>query len=198
MDVTVPCQNCVVLRSQCLLLKEEVKNLNQKLDKLLDIVLREKNDSSTQTHCISYQSQFCQTELNSSDKNSVQSETISFSQSCELDTHISEALTIPTLNTSLASIHDDVLMDIFVKSSETNAQISTSPSYASSLIVLPYISLPNQPFSNFDYNKLDQDSNFDIRLNNRSLCYYGCSKYTYNGISHQPKPIPETSNSIVY
>ena len=55
------------------------------------------------------------------------------------------------------------------------------------------MSVPSQPFSMFDHTILDQETEFNIKLPNRSLCYYGSSSYCYSGVSHQPKPIPPNS-----
>ena len=89
-------------------------------------------------------------------------------------------------------------MDIYMDS--VNKSDSTIPqSYVLPLITLPYISVPNQPFSKFDLSILDHETKFSIKLPNRSLCYYGSSSYSYNGVKHQPQPTPPDSylNSIL-
>ena len=84
-------------------------------------------------------------------------------------------------------------------SSVTKSKSTIPQNYASPLIMLPYISIPNKPFSNFDLSTLDQATNFNIILPNRSLCYYGSSSYSYNGTKHQPQHIPSGNyiNSIL-
>ena len=201
----ITCQNCVDLKSQCLLLKEEIIALNRKLDNLLDAVCRDKIDKSCQTPFSSCQSLSTQTVI-STLSNTHQLTTNSNSQtndilslSTDSHNHITEVLSKPTLDTSLSvSMQDEILMDIFTKSSkiENNIQGVLPKSYATPLIILPYISLPNQPFSNFELSALDKDSNFDVKLHNRSLCYYGISNYCYNGVKHQSKPIPESGNYL--
>ena len=180
------CQNCEVLKSQCLLLKEQVVTLTQKIDSLLDAVFRNKCDSSSQTLPICYHSLSTQTEMNITE---------SFTQ-----THVTEEQSSPTLDESLSSIQEEILMDMFMKSSETDNNVSNinSQTYVPPLILLPFISLPNQPFSLFKLDALEQDTNFDTRLHNRHLCYYGSSIYSYNGIRHKPKPIPASGNYLCH
>ena len=62
--------------------------------------------------------------------------------------------------------------------------------------MLPYISFPNQPFSDFCLRYLDQDTTFDIKLHNRKLCFHGQSCYSYNGVRHLPKPLPVSDNYL--
>ena len=178
------CQNCEVLKSQCILLKDQVTTLTQKIDSLVDAVFRNKCDSSSQTLPINYPSLSTQTDMNITE---------AFTQ-----THVNEELSSPTLDVSLSSIQEDILMDMFTKSSETENNVSNihSQTFVPPLILLPFICLPNQPFSLFKLDALEQDTNFDIRLHNRYLCYYGSSIYSYNGIRHKPKPIPASGNYL--
>ena len=83
-----------------------------------------------------------------------------------------ELLSLSTLDASVNSTQDNLLMDIYM-SSVTKSESSIPQNYASPLIMLPYISIPNKPFSNFGLSTLDQETNFNIILPNRSLCYYG-------------------------
>ena len=64
------------------------------------------------------------------------------------------------------------------------------------LIILPCIKLPGRPFKNVDFEKLDQGVSFETKLSNRSLSYYGLSKYSYNTIVHEPKPLPSPEHYI--
>ena len=175
-----PCENCEILKTQCLQLKEEINVLNQKLDSLLNAVFRSKNDFS------------CQTPLTSCHSSSTQTETES-----QLMT-TADSLSKSILDVSQISNQYDILMDIFMKSSEPGDKVGgISPNiYALPLIILPFISLPNKPFSNFTLDSLNQDTDFDIKLHNRALCYYGESYYAYNGIRHQPKPLPTSDNHL--
>lgn len=89
-------------------------------------------------------------------------------------------------------------MDIFMKSNDLDCNISNIPpnQYAVPLVMLPYISVPNQPFSDFSLVSLDQDTTFNILLHNRKLCFYGQSPYSYNGVRHHPKPLPASENYL--
>ena len=89
-------------------------------------------------------------------------------------------------------------MDIFMSSSEpmSNATYVPQKNYAIPLLMLPYISIPNQPFSDFCLSSLDQGITFDIELHNRKLCFYGQSSYSYNGVRHTPKPLPAPDNYL--
>ena len=190
---------------ECAALRVEIKTLHEKFDNLLKTLANKKD--------ISCQDFSCQTDFIISSPSSLappngfQTLTSSipnlqFSDSpVNVPSSVSTLapLSVPTLDTSLTAIQDDVLMDIFLQSSKslesandlTSHQIPPAP-----LIVLPCIQLPNAPFKNFDFDKLDQDTSFEIKLKNRSLCYYGLDKYSYNGLVHEPKPIPLSGNYI--
>ena len=42
---------------------------------------------------------------------------------------------------------------------------------------ISHISLPNQPFANFDIEQIDKDIVYDQKLSTRSTCYFG--EYPY-------------------
>ena len=94
---------------------------------------------------------------------------------------------------------DDVLLDLFIKSSESHGNqenLISDNVYAIPLVKLPYLHVPNQPFSQFDFNKLDSETAYDKRLHNRSISYFGEVSYSYNNITHTPKPIPASDTYL--
>ena len=115
-----------------------------------------------------------------------------------ITTETNEQLLKSALDVSSTSIHDDVLMDIFMSSSEPVSSVTSVPqkNYAIPLVMLPYIGIPYQPFSDYCLRSLDQDTTFDIKLHNRKLCFYGQSCYSYNGVRHLPKPLPVSDNYL--
>ena len=200
------CKSCETLKSQCLLLREEVKTLNQKLDNLLNTVFQEKKEFSCQTD-ITMAMPVLDSLLTADScdkKNSACQTTIAmheisgmFGLESVVPSTKSVEISVPNLDTTSTSIQEDLLMDIFTESRTMQNNVDTlSENYVPLLIVLPYIRLPNKPFSNFEFNALDQDSKFDIQLTNRSLCYYGISSYCYNGVKHHPNPIPTSENYL--
>ena len=198
------CESCETLKSQCLLLREEVKILTQKLDNLLNVVFHDKKEFSCQTEITmpvldsiltadanDKQNSACQTAITMNDISGT------FGLESAVPCTKSVEISVPNLDTTSTSIQEDLLMDIFEESRTKQNNVNTpSDSYVPLLIVLPYIKLPNKPFLNFEFNALDQDSKFDIQLNNRSLCYYGISSYSYNGVKHHPNPIPTSGNYL--
>ena len=176
------CGNCISLTQQCLELKDEISKLNQKLDNLLDSVLRNKLDFSCQSSP-SLNSKYTQTEINEVDiiPASCFNQLASTTQT-DNAIELSENLA----NTSTYSCAGYQFYESIVE----------SETYVVPLVKLPYIHLSNQPFSSFDVNTLDKDSAFDIKLHNRSMCYYGDSNYSYNNIVHQSRPIPSSNNYL--
>ena len=178
-----PCTNCSSLSEQCFELKEEITILTQKLDNLLKVVLCDRKD-------------FC-----------CQANPLLVSSSTQTD---DDTITIPPViphdkplfpdifcDTSLSSTYQDsILMDIFISTESTNDQVRSDTdhekAYATPFVVLPFVSLPNLPFANFDFNTLDQETDFDTILNTRSLSFFGDFRYSYNGVKHNPKPIPSS------
>ena len=71
--------------------------------------------------------------------------------------------------------------------SQTGIDSETSPKSQS-----PCNFMPNQPFSHFDYDQLDNEIVFDKDLNNRSVCYFGSFPYSYGSITHQARPLPNS------
>lgn len=127
------CKNCELLKSQCLDLKEGIKVLTQKLDNLMDTVFCSKSDFSCQTVSTSCQSLSTQTDT----------------ESLSSESHIQNILSSDSiLDASSTSVQNDILMDVFIKTSvPENNLVSMSPrTYALPLVILPFISLPEQPF----------------------------------------------------
>ena len=175
------CQNCASLSLQCKQLKEEISILNQKFDNLLNIVSKNKKD-----FC-------CQVDpLLTLTTSSTQTETeikLPIIPNINSESSIPEVLVDSSLSTSY---QEDILLDIFNKYDSTNEIPPVLPqenSYVAPFVVLPYVNIPNSPFSDFDITAIDEEIVFDKFLNNRSLCYFGECSYSYNQIKHEAKPI---------
>ena len=173
------CENCDYHKARRLKLEQDVSELTQKLNRLLAAEFYGKTESSCQTQSVIFDSICTQT--------SHDNPSSSCNQVCQTDTHVlsditsvqsnptamsPELLSLSTLHASVNSTQDNLLMDIYM-SSVTKSESTIPQNYASPLIMLPYISIPNKPFSNFDLSTLDQETN--MILPNRSLCYYGSS-----------------------
>ena len=185
-----PCTNCSSLSEQCIQLKEEISVLTQKLDNLLKVVLCEKKDFCCQVNPFLVSS--------STQTDNV---TITTPPVVSHDKPLSPLFPDIFCDTSLSSTYQDsVLLDIFLSTESTNDQVSSvthhEKAYATPFVVLPFVSLPNLPFANFDLTKLDQETDFDTILNTRSLSFLGDFSYSYNGVKHNPKPIPTSDKYL--
>ena len=199
------CVKCESHKAQCLNLEKDVFELTQKLNRLLAAEFYGKTDRSCQTQSVICDSVCTQTSHDNPVSNCdqiCQADSPVLSDVTSLQSNLTvrsaELLSLSTLDASINSTQDNLLMDIYM-SSVTKSKSTIPQNYAPPLIMLPFISIPNKPFSNFDLSTLDQDTNFNINLSNRSLCYYGSSSYSYNGATHQPQPIPPGNyiNSIL-
>ena len=174
------CTNCVSLTVKCLKLEDEVNKLNRKLDHLIASLSYDKKDFGCQSIPIF---------------DSISTQTINCdSISSECSTQTDNALFVPadvTLETSNLSSNgqDDVLLDIFLKTNKTD-------NYAVPLVKLPFVLIPNHPFSQFDFDRLDKETVYDKRLHNRSVAYYGETNYSYTNITHVPKSLPECNTYL--
>ena len=97
--------------------------------------------------------------------------------------------------------HDNLLLDIFSNANIYHVvqdNVNTSLTYhdlnVQALAILPYILIPNQPFLHFNVDRLIEDTIFETKLHNRSICYYGHYNYTYSVITHKAQAIPASGN----
>lgn len=179
MDNQNSCQNCISLNEQCLQLKHEIMLLNQKLDNLLNHVFQEKVDSFTQMDPPITNSKV------SASTQTKQSQVMSSYSQTEGTDHHSDSLS-------------EIVLESSKNSESTNGveQMSNSNFSNDCGNVVPYLLVPDQPFAKFDMSKLDRDTIFDIKLANRSLCYYGILPYSYGSLKHSPKQLPTSGNYI--
>ena len=92
-------------------------------------------------------------------------------------------------NSSSSSNKTDVLFDLFLEADKIqSSEIIQQNNHTTSID--PCTFLPNQPFSHFSLDTLDEGINFDKTFGNRSTLYYGEQTYSYSNIRHPPKPIP--------
>ena len=199
------CVNCTVLKKQCLELKEEINTLTLKLDRLINAVFYDKNNVASQT--TSSVSDFaCQTQSNFNTLDTSQTSVVPLLQSnlqsndCDHNStdsrilsHSMGGMNLDSLLCGVTSINDssdNALLDIYINA---DPPVTQNPIPH---IVMPYISLPNHPFYQFDLSKLEQDIQFDHKLHNRSVSYFGDYSYSYNNIVHQPCPLPSSENYI--
>ena len=178
------CTNCASLTAKCLKMKEELSKLNRKIDHLMASLSYDKEDFGCQSTPIVVSMQ-TQTESCVELSNAMSSE-------CSTQTNnVSIAETDVALETSIISSNgqDDVLLDIFMKT-------NTVENYAVPLVKLPFVLVPNNPFSQFDFNRLNEETVFETQLHNRSVSYHGDINYTYSNITHASKPIPECNTYL--
>ena len=186
------CKSCETLKSQCLLLREEVKILTQKLDNLLNAVFQDKKEFSCQTDISMPELD----RLLTNDSHVIKS----FGTQTEdiVDSYHNES-TINNLST-LSTTQENILLDIFLEANinqdDPHSVSEQQKSYAVPFIMLPYVLLPNKPFSEFQFSSLDSDTVFDLELNNRSVCYYSDQSYSYGNVKHQPNPMPSSEKYI--
>lgn len=185
----VSCSNCLSLSTQCLQLKDEIKSLTQKLDRLLNAVFWEKHDSS------------CQTQLTCK---SVQTQTDD-SQFIQDVTQIDNPISLNHLDTTMSNLsglsnsQENLLLNIFIEASDiqnNSLPINVSQHDVVPFVMLPYILIPNKPFSHFLFNSLDESTVFSHQLNKRSVCYYGEVGYSYTNVTHYPRPMPSSDNYL--
>ena len=173
MEKVKECMECVSLKQEVLNLKKEISGLSLKLDRLLAAASHGTKEVACQS-------------ITSTNTAEAQTETgIIASQSIIPDIFDSTLLS--------TSYQDGVLMDIFLDTESRKNQTSSNPhqdTYSIPFIILPFVSIPNLPFSQFDFSQHNQETVFDTVLNNRSLAYFGEYSYSYNGIKHNPNPIP--------
>ena len=179
---TIKCSNCASLTQQCLTLKDEISVLTTKLDRLLTAVFHDKQTIACQTSTI-LKSNFSQTEIMSDPSQVVSVNNLTFESTVN--------------NSSLHSTSQgDILLDIFMNADRNQPSTVRDNSYVVPFVMLPYILLPNQPFSQFQFSQLDLDTVFDHKLNNRAVCFYGDQKYSYGYVKHEPKPMPCSDNYL--
>lgn len=218
---TTSCVKCASLSKQCLELKNEISILNQKLENLMKSVLYERKDVSCQTNVTPSSNLACQTLFNYKDSCSQTESVATTALSSELspNSHAcsSEKLTnsfmlgdIDPYFQNLSLINeskDNALLNIYINAntnydadqtfpSESTHAPPTSSNPVIPLIMLPYVIIPNKPFSNFELSKLNNDIEFERHLPNRSLCYYSEVGYSYNNIKHHPRPLPGSDNYL--
>ena len=185
MEKVQECMECVSIKQEVFNLKKEISGLTIKLDRLLAAVSHDTKEIACQS-------------LISSNTIETQTETDSLSNAASP----SEYTIIPNIfeSTSLsASYQEDVLLDIFLETeskANQNSSMSQNKTFSTPFIILPFVSVPNSPFADFDFCELEQETHFDTVLGNRSLAYFGEYDYSYNGVNHKPNPIPKSDRYL--
>ena len=182
------CKNCASLTEKCINLEEQIKDLNTKINRLLGAVFYNKEDvacqSSTLCRSTSSQTDFAQPYTNNL-SDSVQSNS---------NQHLN--LTLSNLSVHDSITQSNILFDIFKDTNGNQSSVVPDKSYAVPIVLLPYILIPNSPFSHFDFNQLDSDTVFDHKFSNRSTCYYGDQSYSYGYVKHASTPMPSPDNYL--
>ena len=214
------CSNCSSLSLQCIELKEEIRVLTQKLDRLLNAVFYKKSDFSCQVNPLLV-STVTQTDNDDAPSSSISTQTEHVkSQSLDSDelmyTHVDinqlsasgskSSLTplrdVKSYLNDLSAINessDNALLDIFINANSSNTNLIppiTPSNNVIPFVMLPYLSLSNHPFSHFELARLEQDIKFEKKLHNRSLCYYGEVGYSYDRVNHFPRSLPNSDNYL--
>ena len=179
------CSNCELLKNQCLELKSEIALLNTRLDKLLESVYHKKHEVGCQTEFVSYEVE-CQTDMDSCLGHDVgclsESQTISINNSTQTEPSHSDTTACETVSDYLSS------------QVGVHKQQQVTQHYP---VNISHISLPNQPFSNFDIEQLDKDIVYDQKFSTRSTCYFGEYPYSYGNVKHEACPIPQSGNYLI-
>ena len=117
------CVNCESHKAQCLKLEKDVFELTQKLNRLLAAEFHGKTDSSCQTQSVKCDSVCTQTSYDNPVTNChqiCQTDTRVLSDITSLQSNLTvrppELLSLSTLNTSINSTQDNLLMDIYMSS----------------------------------------------------------------------------------
>ena len=179
----VSCENCQTLTDQCNELRKEIFLLHKRLDKLTQIITHESHVVACQTDMISQSNVSCQVESGHSDQ-ACQTHT-----ACKSSCTMTESDIAPNDSQIITEHQNDILFGIFMQADQAKKNQS-SPK------IVPCSFLQNQPFSEFDFDLLDKDINFECKMNNRSTCYFGDIPYTYSNITHHSNPIPQSGNYL--
>ena len=163
---SIPCSNCESLKVQCKELKTEVTLLTQKLDNLLELVLREHCDKSSQTDLIATESSMTNTEYGD--------------------------ITIPDSSDTAS----DISYDIFRNANSSLEIANPNPHVECNQGTIPCHVVPNQPFNQFKFKTLDDEMPFIRSHSNRSTCFYGQYSYSYGNIVHEPQPLPPPNSYL--
>ena len=172
------CQNCVILKNQCLELKDEIAHLSKKLNKLLELVCKEGREMACQTEVIIPHNHVeCQTNV------------ISYKVAeCQTDEEYSVSVnpSNPTSksNFSQTELHHSLVDNVDVPLQQRN------------VVNVSHTSLPDQPFSKFDINKLEKEIIYNQNLKNRSTCYYGDYSYSYGSVTHVACTLPQPGSYL--
>ena len=187
------CANCVSLTSQCLELKEEICRLTKKLDNLINALHGGKEDFLCQY--VSSSNSFG-TQTDSPSSLTLVSSLSQKEAETQTETGVVSDVASPSIitdifdNTPLStSYQDSVLLDIFMDTNKTSSN-PQQDTYSTPFTILPFVSVPNLPFAQFDFSQLNQETVFNTVFKNRSLAYFGENSYSYNGIKHNSNPIP--------
>ena len=186
------CVNCITLNEQCLQLKHEISLLNEKLDNLLEHVFHDKVDNSTQTTFQLFVNK---------DSCSIQTDMIncSLASTQTMQPHVVSSCSQTESCEFILNYQEDSLLDTFMEASEnadSSRVIDEMFNSSTQSSIVPYLLLPDEPFNQFDIKKLENDVVYDIKLEKRSLCYYGKFPYSYGTICHVPKCIPTSGHYL--
>ena len=155
------CKNCESL-------KKLNSELNLKLSRLLAAESHGRADSSCQTTSVSCDSIYTETNV---EHPALTTEPYTTQPNIDIPannpnlpcntTVIPDLLSLSNLDNSINSTQDNLLLDIYMDS-VSNSESTIPQNYVPPLIALPYISVPNQPFSKFDLAILDEETKFNI------------------------------------
>ena len=154
------CSNCTNLYEQCAQLREEVKLLNDRIDKLTSMVFCETSDNATQTIDTLFCSKLTQTEC---------------------------ALSVETqTDTGYVPNTSDILFDIF----QSESEINNPADLIVDNVLQPCALYSDQPFAQFSLLDLDQatTNHYKTFFQNRLVAYYGKVPYRYGGVCHEAQP----------
>ena len=163
---SIPCSNCESLKVQCKELKTEVTLLTQKLDNLLELVLREHCNKSSQTDLITTESSMTNTEHGD------------------------------FVSPDSSDTASDISYDMFRNANSSLEVTNPNPHMECTQDTIPCYLVPNQPFNQFKFKTLDDEIPFIRVHGNRSTCFYGQYSYAYGNIVHEPRPLPPSNSYL--
>ena len=194
MDITSQstgeCTNCSLLMDQCNELREEIKQLSNKIDSLTKFIYRNVDCNAKAVQCdivcssTSVATQCNSIDLNSSVTNSPNNTLITSDSSVN-----SESLQVNPDKTFSSSNAENLLRIFLDATSSNTAVFNNSLSIPSH--VQPFTVFTENIFNHFNVASLEKSTIFDKMLHSRNVAYYGDTPYRYGNIVHNVRPFSD-------
>ena len=200
MDITSQntgeCSNCSLLMDQCNELREEIKQLSNKIDSLTKHIYGNSESciaKSVQCEIIT-QNNECSTTSVATQCNTVDPESLIMSSPNKTLTTSDSTLNSDYLQVNpdktFNSSNIETLMRIFLDGTSSNTDVFNNslsiPSH-----IQPFSVFTENIFNDFDVASLDKSTTFDKMFQSRHVAYYGDISYGYGDIVHIAKPFSD-------